>query len=156
MNMFHHSDSVLSYNDLECITQKSGRRYVTPEGNKYPSITTILSILSEDAIREWRHRVGAEEANKVSHRAGTRGTKVHAIIEDYLNNVEGYDKKYMPNIRADFKRVKHVFDERIGTIYGQEIALYSDQLQLAGRVDCIAEFDGEISVSCQIFRFSIF
>lgn len=144
--LFQHKGSGLDYDDLECVTETAGRRYVTPEGKKYPSITTVLSILSEDSIREWRARVGEEEANKISYRASTRGTAVHAIIEDYINNKEDYAKKYMPNVVQDFKRVQDILDERIGVVYAQEVPLYSDILGIAGRVDCIAEFDGELSV----------
>jgi len=144
--LFQHKGSGLNYDDLECITESTGRRYVTPEGKKYPSITTVLSILSEDSIREWRARVGEEEANKISHRAASRGTAVHSIIEDYINNKEDYSKKYMPNVVQDFKRVKDILDSRIGEVYAQEVPLYSDYFKIAGRVDCIAEFDGILSV----------
>lgn len=143
---FLHKGSGLDYDDLETINESSGRRYVTPEGKKYPSITTVLSILSEDSIREWRARVGEEEANKISTRAANRGTAVHSIIEDYINNKEDYAKKYMPNIIQDFRRVQDILDDRIGVVYAQEVPLYSDILGIAGRVDCIAEFDGALSV----------
>lgn len=144
---FQHKGSGLDYDDLECVTESTGRRYVTPEGKKYPSITTVLSILSEDSIREWRARVGEEEANKISHRAASRGTAVHSIIEDYINNKDIFEKGlYMPNIVHDFKRVQDILDERIGVVYAQEVPLYSDVLGIAGRVDCIAEFDGVLSV----------
>lgn len=146
MRVFEHVGINLGYDDLECETSTSGRQYKTPDGKKYPSITTVLGILSEDGIREWRARVGEEEANKISHRAATRGTAVHSIIEDYINNVDGITKKYMPNIIQDFKRVQNVLDERIGRVYAQEVPLYSDKLGLAGRVDCVAEFDGQLSI----------
>ena len=144
--MFNHEPVDLGYQDLDSETKQSGRKYVSPNGNKYPSVTTVLSILTEDSIREWRARVGEETANKISHRASTRGTAVHAIIEDYINNVEDYQKKYMPNVYDNFLSVKSVLDSRIGTVYAQECALFSDHLGVAGRVDCIAEFDGKPSI----------
>ena len=52
----------------------------------------------------------------------------------------------MPNILDDFNRIKPVLDERVGTIYAQEVPLYSDMLKVAGRVDCVAEFDGKLSI----------
>lgn len=144
--MFEHIGIDLGYDDLDCETKESGRKYSTPEGIKYPSITTVLSILSRAAIMAWRKRVGAEEANKISHRASTRGTAVHAIIEKYLNNEEDYREGYMPNIIDNFLTVKEVLDARIGKIYAQEVPLYSDYLGVAGRVDCVAEFDGKPSI----------
>lgn len=144
--MFEHIGIDLGYDDLDCETKESGRKYSTPEGIKYPSITTVLGILSRAAIMAWRKRVGAEEANKISRRASTRGTAVHAIIEKYLNNEEDYREGYMPNIIDNFLTVKDVLDARIGKIYAQEVPLYSDYLGVAGRVDCVAEFDGKPSI----------
>lgn len=143
---FLHEQIDLGYDDLTAESTDTGRKYATPNGKKYPSVTTVLSILSEDSIRAWRARVGEEEANKISHVASTRGTAVHAIIEDYINNVEDYNKKYMPNIVANFNTVKEVLDTRIGKVYAQEAALWSEHLGIAGRVDCVAEFDGKLSI----------
>jgi len=144
--MFEHVGIDLGYDDLTADTSESGRLYSTPDGKKYPSITTVLSILSEDAIKAWRRRVGEEEANRISTRASVRGTAVHAIVEDYLNNVEDYKKKYMPNIIDNFLPLKEILDTRIGKIYAQEVPLFSHHLRVAGRVDCVAEFDGKISI----------
>lgn len=144
--MFEHMKVDLGYGDLDSETKTTGRNYVTPDGKRYPSVTTVLSILTEDSIREWRARVGEETANKISHRASTRGTAVHAIIEDYINNEPEYAKKYMPNVYDNFLSVKSVLDDRIGKVYAQECALYSEHLGVAGRVDCIADFDGKISI----------
>ena len=71
---FEHEPIDLGYNDLEAVTGDKGRFYTDPEGNKYASVTTVLSILSEHAIQAWRARVGEEEANRVSRIASTRGT----------------------------------------------------------------------------------
>ena len=72
--MFNHVDHGIELPKLTRETTESGRRYFTPEGNAYPSITTVLSILSKEAIKAWRARVGAEEANKISRQAAGRGT----------------------------------------------------------------------------------
>ena len=67
---------------LEKVTLEDGKRYyLTPEGKKYPSVTTMLSYFSKDTILEWRKRVGAEEANRISRQASNRGTKLHTIVE---------------------------------------------------------------------------
>ena len=143
---FEHAEIDLGYTDIVAESTPSGRKYKCPNGVSYPSVTTVLSILSEDAIRAWRKRVGEEEANKISHRAATRGTAVHAIIEDYINNKEDYLEGYMPNVIENFKDVKGILDKRIGKVYAQEVPLYSSHLGLAGRVDCVAEFDGVLSI----------
>ncbi len=143
---FNHKKIDLGYSDMIAETLESGRTYFAPDGSKYPSITTVLSILSEEAIQAWRARVGAEEANKISHRASTRGTAVHSIIEKYIDNDENFANGFMPNIIENFKSVQKILDERLGDIYCQEFPLYSSHLGVAGRVDCIAEFDGVPSI----------
>ena len=70
--------------DLKAETTEEGRRYVTPEGRKYPSVTTVLSSYNKKAIYEWRQRVGNEEANKIAGRASRRGTQLHTLCEKYI------------------------------------------------------------------------
>ncbi len=126
---------------------RNGRReYKTPEGINLPSITTVLSILSRESIAKWRARVGHEEANRISHRASTRGTAVHAIVEKYINNEENFKDGYTPDIISSFIDLKPILDSRIGRVYAQEAPLYSNHLGVAGRVDCVAEFDGRPSI----------
>ena len=143
---FKHAEWMLPYKELDRIDHPEGRRYLLPEGNHYPSITTVLSVLSEKSIAAWRARVGEEEANRISTRASRRGTAVHEIIEKYLNNDENYRDGYTPDIHESFLSVKDILDEKIGKVYAQECGLYSDHLRLAGTVDCVAEFDGKISI----------
>ncbi len=145
MKNFEHLNIDLGYEDLSADTTDSGRVYSTPDG-KYPSITTVLSILSEEGIRAWRARVGEEEANRISSRAATRGTNVHAIIEKYLNNEKDYADGYLPNIIENFKDIQSLLDNKIGKIYAQEVPLYSNHLRVAGRVDCVAEYNGAMSI----------
>lgn len=142
--MFEHVQVELS--EMESVTTESGRKYQTPDGVQLPSITTVLSILSRDSIAQWRKKVGEEEANRVSYRASTRGTAVHEIIEKYLDNKEDYRDGYTPDIIESFINLKPVLDGRIGRIYSQEAPLYSNHLGVAGRVDCVAEFDNKLSI----------
>lgn len=132
--------------EMNAVTTEEGRRYRTPEGVDLPSITTVLSILSRDSIMKWRRRVGAEEANRISHRASTRGTAVHAIIEKYINNEENFKDGYTPDIIGSFLDLKPILDGRIGRVYAQEAPLYSNHLGVAGRVDCVADFDDKLSI----------
>lgn len=140
--IFNHKDYQLDEMNTEMIDGK--RFYVTPKG-KYPSITTVLSILSRDAIKAWRARVGEEEANKISTRASRRGTNVHQMCEDYLNN-ELEIKKFLPNDRETFNSLRPILDKSVDNIYAQEVPLWSEYLGVAGRVDCIAEWNGKIAV----------
>jgi genome maintenance exonuclease 1 len=143
MKEFIHETIELGYSDLDAETTSSGRLYRTP-GGSFPSVTTVLSILTEDVIQAWRKRVGDEEANRVSGRASQRGTLVHSIIEDYLNGKD--TSEYLPHIRQSLANVEPILDSRIGRIFGIEVPLYSEYLGLAGRCDCIAEFDGVTSI----------
>jgi len=144
---FNHLHTQIGYEDLLCETKPTGRKYITPEGTSYPSITTVLGSLSKAGIDAWKKRVGEEEANKIGHHACTRGTAMHEAIERYLNNdEEWFAPNEMPNVKALFNAIRPVLDERITNIYLQEAALYSDHLKLAGRVDCVAEFDGKLSI----------
>ena len=146
MSNFHHTKIDLGYKDLDTVTLKSGRTYSTPKGIKYPSVTTVLSILSSDGIDAWRKRVGEEKANAISFQASNRGTDVHDCLEKYVANDPAYAKGYMPHITMAVNKIKPILEERLGTVYAQEVALYSDHLKLAGRVDMIAEWDGVLSV----------
>ncbi len=142
--MFEHENVELT--EMNAVTTDSGRKYKTPEGVNLPSITTVLSILSRESIAKWRARVGAAEANRISHRASTRGTSVHEIIEKYVNNDPNFKDGYTPDIIASFLDVKPILDERLTKVYAQEAPLYSNHLGVAGRVDCVGIFDGKPSI----------
>ncbi len=135
--------------DLEAETGETGRVYITPEGNRYPSITTVLSKTKDDSfLIEWRNRVGEAEANKITKKSADRGTKLHAVCEKYLLN-ELSDMKIrmmMPDIKDFFLQLRPHIDKNVGKVYGLEQALYSDKYQIAGRTDCIAEWNGELSI----------
>jgi genome maintenance exonuclease 1 len=132
----------LPYTDLKTEMINGKRHYLTPEGNKYPSVTTVLSSMSAEGIAEWRKRVGDEVANKVSTQASGRGTKVHAIAEEYLKNNEKYLDGHMPANIDTFNQIKKYLDEWCDEVYGNEIALYSDELKTAGRCDLVGRIHG--------------
>jgi|TARA_B110000977_G_scaffold2814_2_gene3879 genome maintenance exonuclease 1 len=144
--MFNHVKHDVVLPKLTRKSTEAGRRYFTPDGNAYPSITTVLGILSKQGILEWRKRVGEVEANRISTQAATRGTAVHKLAEDYIDNVEGWSKGAMPANIASFNDLKNILDKRLDNIWFQEEFLYSDRLKCAGQVDCIAEFDGQLSI----------
>lgn len=136
--MFTHVEHDIVLPKLTRKTTEEGRRYFTPDGNAYPSITTVLGVLSKDGIIAWRKRVGEEEANKISRQAATRGTAVHKLAEDYLDNLPDWNKGAMPANIASFNDLKKILDERLNNIYFQEEFLYSDRLKCAGQ-DCLKE-----------------
>ena len=134
--------------DLKAVTTEDGRRYNTPSGEMYPSVTTVLADYNKKAIMEWRQRVGAEEANKIATRASNRGTKLHSLCETYLLGELSPKKvaSMMPLDKMMFKQLRPKLDEFVDNIYCLEQALYSHQLRMAGRVDLIAEWDNELAV----------
>ena len=143
--MFNHVIMEMSLEDI-CARNVGGKRVYEVGDKKYPSISTICSFRNRKSIAEWRARVGAEEANKISKRATTAGTTVHSMIEDYLNNeldIGKYADKHLAKIL--FTQAKQML-ARINNIHFQEAPLYSHEFAIAGRVDCIAEFDGKLSI----------
>lgn len=143
---FDHVKPNFQLIELECETLPTGRTYYTPEGNAYPSVTTVLGSVKKDGLDQWRKRVGDEEANKIMQQAATRGTAVHQLAEDYLNNHPDWARGAMPANLFSFNQIKPILDQHVNRIWYQEAPLYSDKLRTAGRVDCIAEYDGELSI----------
>ena len=147
--MFNHVGVELQ--PITATTNNGIRLYETPEGNLYPSITTVLSIKNKKGLTEWRKKVGEDVAKYVSGKAAARGTKVHHMCEDYLNNMEfnypdewkKHKKDFLPYCL--FSQLKSVL-RNIDNIYAQEAGLYSDKYKVAGRVDCIAEYNGVPSI----------
>lgn len=126
--------------------ESTGERfYVTPSGKKLPSVTTVLGHFKKKAMIEWRNRVGHEEANRISTRASTRGTKFHNMMESYLRNEDGFLKEVMPDMKQAFFDMTKTLD-LIDNIRYIESPLYSEKLGVAGRTDCIAEYDGVLSI----------
>jgi len=135
--------------DLVTETTESGRKYVLPDGRKYDSVTTILSHAKDKTfLKEWRDRVGEEEANRIVKRSSSRGTKLHDACEKYLKNelTDMKIKTLMPDVKDFFLQLKPLIDKNVGVVYGTEQALFSDRLKIAGRTDCIAEWSGKISI----------
>ncbi len=121
------------------------RLYETPEGKRYPSVTTVLGkMMDKSALETWRKRVGEEEAARVSARASTRGTNVHTMCENYVlgNDIDAS----MPHNMMMFNQIKKVLDEKVDMVRATECTLFSDHLKLAGSCDLIANYDGRLSI----------
>lgn len=127
---------------LKRVDSPEGRVYQTPSGKAYPSVTAVTGLHGKQKILEWRQRVGEEEANKISKRAANRGTRIHSLCEDYLNNklVEAsiFDLEVFNSIKPELNKINN--------IHCLETKLYSDYLEVAGTVDCIADYNGKISI----------
>ena len=143
MKTFNHVGNDLIDLPVEYINGK--RFYVTPNDDKYISITTILSNLSKASISRWRNRVGEKEANRVSTKASRRGTGVHNLCERYIKNQDGFLDGGMPNEVEMFQSIESLLN-RVDNIHVVEGALWSDHFKLAGRTDLIGEFDNRLSV----------
>jgi len=144
--MFTHVNTGVILEDVDSTTSPNGKRVYSIGDVAYPSISTICSYRKRKSIAEWRKRVGNEEANRISKQASTAGTALHSIVEDYLNNcldLSKYKDKFLALML--FKQAKAMYD-RIDNIHFQEAPLYSHEFGIAGRVDCIAEFDGVLSI----------
>ena len=143
--MFTHKPVEIPELSTKNVNRK--RFYVTPEGKLYPSITTVLQRRKMEGLMEWRKRVGDDVANYVARTAAARGTKVHQMCEDFLNNEfdeETHKKNFLPYTL--FGQIKPVLSEKVDNIYAQECGLYSDKYMVAGRVDCIGEYNGIPSI----------
>ena len=121
------------------------RLYNLPNGDWVPSITSVTSFYNREVFRKWRQRVGEKEANRVTKESTTRGTDYHEAAQAYLENRELDWNNYLPLTEFMFKSSQPYLD-KIGKIHAIERTLYSEYLGLAGRVDCIAEYDGELAI----------
>jgi genome maintenance exonuclease 1 len=141
---------LVELDQLKAATANGKRFYETPEGDSYPSVTTITGLLSREGIQAWRLRVGEEVANKITKAATTRGTKVHKLAEMYLRNelvlqTSLFDEQE-PIIGEMFNQLSEELDKHVGTIKAIEAPLYSNALRVGGTVDLVAEWDGILSV----------
>ena len=143
--MFNHVPVDIPEVSTKNINKK--RFYDTPTGF-YPSITTVLGVRKEkkEGLRLWRERVGNDVANHIMRTAAGRGTAVHHMCEDFLNNkdVIKEDQKFLP--WCLFSQLKPTLEKSINNIYAQECGLWSEKYRVAGRVDCIAEWNGIPSI----------
>lgn len=135
-NFIHHE-----FPKLEQINSPNGRRYRTPEGNLYPSVTTVLSAAPNEHLQKWKERVGESEADRISKAAAKRGTIIHMACENYLL---GGDFQFSPfaHESRDMYRNIEKYLKRFTDIHALETRMYSDKLRVAGTVDCIASIDG--------------
>jgi genome maintenance exonuclease 1 len=138
MNNFLHKPIEID-NKLKEVTIDGKRFYETP-GGIFPSVTSVVGWDKQNFFAEWR-RKNPEESRRVL----ARGTKLHSIIESYLNNEAIDFDNMLPNFKVLFNQIKPEID-KIQNIVAIETPLWSKTLGLAGRTDCIAEYDGKLSI----------
>ena len=133
-----------SLNIRDRIESGKGRIYTTPDGIEYPSVTTVLSAVSDKSwLEEWRKAVGNEIADKITKESCDRGTAMHHIIEEYLlkNNTSQYaNSNGYPLFRSLLIYLRKVKP------YSLELPVWSNRLKIAGRVDCIGLYENKLSV----------
>lgn len=142
--MFNHVDLILPKLERETI---DGIRYYKVPNNeellKLVSITSITSHFNREIFVKWRKRIGEEEAEKITKAATSRGTDMHSLVENYLYNK---DLPSVPPLPDFLFKVAKTELNRINNIHSLEGSLYSKQLGIAGTVDCIAEYNGELAI----------
>lgn len=125
------------------------RLYVTPEGARLPSVTSVTGNTTKEGILEWRAKVGEKEANRISRKASSRGTAVHNLAEKYILNDSKFDeayKKAMPDAVDLFHKIRRTLNKTVTAIHALETQIWSDYLKVAGTVDCIGMYNGKLAV----------
>lgn len=148
MHIFqHHLPDSLNY-ICESVTTEEGRYYSTPGGRRYPSASSVTSLINKDAIEAWRNKIGKEEADRISNMACRRGTDLHAVCEKFLKNeLTPFQLLNMnPLIKELFIQLKGVLIKNVQSIYCVEHSLYSDELKMAGKTDGIVLWNGKPTV----------
>jgi len=145
MKKFIHRNDIGDF-EIPNKVEKDGKRfYVTPDGNSYPSITTVLAQQENLGLETWKERVGEKEAKRISKESARVGTAVHQLAEYYLSNIQVKLDKEEKKIIDTFNRLRFLLGN-INNIVGLEIPLFSDLLRVAGTTDCIAEYNGQLSI----------
>jgi genome maintenance exonuclease 1 len=143
--MFNHID--LELPKLERETIDGVRYYKVSDGDqlkKLVSITSITSHINRQIFIDWRKKIGEDEANKITRAATSRGTDLHTLVENYLQNTSELPK--VQPISTHLFRIAKTDLDNIDNIHALEESMYSLELGIAGTVDCIAEYNGELAI----------
>ena len=145
MSEFNHVDLHLPRLQRETI---DGVRFYKIPGKenikRLVSITSVTSHKNRQIFIDWRKKVGDAKADKITKQSTSRGTDMHSIVENYLLNIPELPE-VQPISNYLFKIARKDLD-KINNIHAIEDSLYSEVLGIAGTVDCIAEYDGELAV----------
>ena len=145
---FNHE--LIKFRQIQTTMEDGKRFYKTPVGYSYPSVTSVTGILAKDGILAWRQRIGEEKADQITKAATSRGNEVHRLAELYLKNELFSQEKLFDEPKSNsyqmFESLSEVLDQNVGMVRAIEAPLYSHNLRVGGRVDLIAEWDGELAV----------
>lgn len=125
------------------------RLYITPEGAKLPSVTSVTGFTTKDGIQQWRNKVGEAEANRISKKASSRGTTVHNLAEKYILKDDKFQESYkkaMPDAVDLFHKIRRTLNKTVTAVHALETQIWSDYLKVAGTVDCIGMYNGKLAV----------
>lgn len=133
---------------LKETAEDGSRVYLTPDGKRYPSVTTVIAPHNKEAIDRWKARIGQAKADKITKNSSDRGDAVHECIEALLSNYPTGDflKTMMPHAKAVYLNMKTELERRVTEVHGIEQSLFSHKLRLAGTTDCIAKYDNLLSI----------
>ena len=145
MKKFIHRDDIGDFEIPQRVEKNGKRFYVTPDGSHYPSLTSVIGNKPNLGIEAWKDKVGEAEAKRISKESVRIGTSVHQMAEFYLSNYVIKLKNEEKKIVDTFNRLRFLLGN-INNIVGVEIPLFSDVLRVAGTTDCIAEYNGVLSV----------
>ena len=144
MSRYNHIP--INFKQAELIEKDNAHYYQTPMGESYPSITTILhetmSMDKKESLQNWKDKEIA--ADYITQEAATVGTETHKLIENYINEIRQTDEVRLLSV-AHFNNLIP-FLQKIDDVHGTELRLYSNAMKLAGTSDCIAEYDGKLSI----------
>jgi genome maintenance exonuclease 1 len=121
----------------------NGFRFYEIDGKAYPSVTSVLGIRKKKELQQWRDKIGEDVANWEMRRAARRGTAVHRLVEEYIKGQTPSERGVLP--LGLFKLLKPYVDQ-INNVHLLETIMYSPKLTIAGQVDCVAEYNGKLSV----------
>lgn len=130
-------------------TAEDGQRvYTTPDGKRYPSVTTVIADHNKEGIDRWKARVGEATAKKIADNASDRGDVVHEALEALLQNypTSDFTRKMLPHAKAVYLNMKANIEEHITEVHGLEQPLFSHKIRLAGTTDFVGRYDGLMSI----------
>ena len=143
MTEFIHNDTDLSLLPNTKGKKIEGYRFYDIDGQNYPSVTSVLGIRKKEGLQKWRESIGEDVANWEMNRAARRGKSFHKLVEQYLNNETPSIRDVLP---LGLFRLAKPYIDQINNIRLLEKIMVSPKLTIAGQVDCVAEYNGKLSV----------
>ena len=149
--MIHLWNKKYTYSNLQKVTDRSGERHYSLDGEKVPSVTTILdktkSQKAKDSLNAWRERVGYSEASRISRESTLRGDKMHKYLEDALHGEQSLDFEIFNDKEKKMSEViiNQGLNKKLDEIWGCETPLYYPNSH-AGTTDLCGIYDNEESI----------